>query len=622
MFLSEEPFPLPRTRFFVSARAWVRIPLDANFLFDGREVEFRVKERRGPSLPSPSAASSSLFSSSFCFSSPPLIPPSPCPLAKGARVDGDFTAIARREVTGHRRFFSRLWVELFAGGAVGQRLGLFIFLSFNPLLPCRNSQERFFFALPRTRKKNSKNVRSQMRSREKRATSALSLSENDIQNPGSSFFLLLLFASTMTLSRFLLFSNRSPAPPQFPMEEPAADGGGSPPKPKMHPDTAASRLPAALQSATGDEEDAGAVGFDVRDDDGSKASPPRPPRVAPFDLDFDNEAAASANPDRDDLLLDWRRYSNEGQGFGDYGVGSKVLGLLLSGLAFLGRKAGLRDDYESATFVAASLPPPPPAWWLRQSRSRKRAILACGATFLAAGTLVLVAVAGAVALRSSASPDGFLSEEAGVFGGGGGGSWPAAGAPECAWRSWRLPREVAPGRYRLSLSLWDLESDAPWVFGDVAIDVALVSSPPPSSFFFFFFFRFGGDDGSCDDEAPALHRAPRGRAREAGLGDDHGGEPLEGEEKEGENEWRRRPRTGGNRPLFFSAAFRRLDAPDNDLALRLLIGTFPYCVFLFACISRRGGRERERESSEMKDSFHTHREKSSLFSLSLSLSLS
>ena len=481
MFLSEEPFPLPRTRFFVSARAWVRIPLDANFLFDGREVEFRVKERRGPSLPSPSAASSSLFSSSFCFSSPPLIPPSPCPLAKGARVDGDFTAIARREVTGHRRFFSRLWVELFAGGAVGQRLGLFIFLSFNPLLPCRNSQERFFFALPRTRKKNSKNVRSQMRSREKRATSALSLSENDIQNPGSSFFLLLLFASTMTLSRFLLFSNRSPAPPQFPMEEPAADGGGSPPKPKMHPDTAASRLPAALQSATGDEEDAGAVGFDVRDDDGSKASPPRPPRVAPFDLDFDNEAAASANPDRDDLLLDWRRYSNEGQGFGDYGVGSKVLGLLLSGLAFLGRKAGLRDDYESATFVAASLPPPPPAWWLRQSRSRKRAILACGAAFLAAGTLALVAVAGAVALRSSASPDGFLSEEAGVFGGGGGGSWPAAGAPECAWRSWRLPREVAPGRYRLSLSLWDLESDAPWVFGDVAIDVALVSSPPPSS---------------------------------------------------------------------------------------------------------------------------------------------
>lgn len=175
MFLSEEPFPLPRTRFFVSARAWVRIPLDANFLFDGREVEFRVKERRGPSLPSPSAASSSLFSSSFCFSSPPLIPPSPCPLVKGARVDGDFTAITRREVTGHRRFFSRLWVELFAGGAVGQRLGLFIFLSFNPLLPCRNSQERFFFALPRTRKKNSKNVRSQMRSREKRATWALSL---------------------------------------------------------------------------------------------------------------------------------------------------------------------------------------------------------------------------------------------------------------------------------------------------------------------------------------------------------------------------------------------------------------------------------------------------------------
>ena len=275
------------------------------------------------------------------------------------------------------------------------------------------------------------------------------------------------------------------------MEEP--NGGASPPKPKL-PDAApaAAEHPAALQiSTTGDEEPAGAVGFgDAGGDDGSSKAaaasallppPPPPPRVvAPFDLDFDNEAAASS-ADRDDLLLDWRRYSNEGQGFSDYGVGSRALGLFLSGLAFLGRKLGLRDDYDSGEFVAASLPPPPPAWWLRQTRARKRAILMCGAVFLAAGTLALVAVAGAVALRSSA--DDFLSEGASVGGGSifGAGTWPATGAPECAWSSWRLPQTVAPTRYRLSLALSDLESDDPRVDGDVAIDLSLVSPPSPPS---------------------------------------------------------------------------------------------------------------------------------------------
>ena len=243
------------------------------------------------------------------------------------------------------------------------------------------------------------------------------------------------------------------------MEEPASSGGEAP-KPQLP--AAAAELPAALQSAAAHEEDAGAVGFDVRDadadaDDGSsKAKIPRPPpraaAIAPFDLDFDHEAAArtTATADRDDVLLDWRRYSNEGgQGFGDYGVGgvgSRALGLFLSGLAALGRRAGLRDDYESATFVAASLPPPPPAWWLRQTRARKRAILLLGASFLAAGTLALVALAGAVAVRSSSSSSlgDFLSSEegAGVFGGG---TWPATGAPSAPGgaggfpKRWSLP---------------------------------------------------------------------------------------------------------------------------------------------------------------------------------------
>ena len=232
-------------------------------------------------------------------------------------------------------------------------------------------------------------------------------------------------------------------------------------------------------------------------------------------------------------------------------------------------------------------------------------MLACLAAFLAAGTLALAAVAAAVAVRSSSlvsSSDGFLSEEAGggVFGGGRG-TWPATGAPECAWRSWRLPREVAPRRYRLSLSLSDLESDGAWVEGDVAMDLSLVSplSSSPSS-------SASASSSSSATPKPqrciVLHAADPVRLESASITVAVPRKKKE-EEKEkkgggGVNEEEEEEAFSSSSPLFDVSTHRittwRLDSSTVSSS----------CFFFVAYFSKREEerekRERERESSGKK----------------------